>query len=48
MGSVVARQHRMPMRVAVSTSLSGPSRSISCAYTVLTELIVASSSVRLP
>src|SRR5215831_15553099 len=41
-------QHRIPMRCAVSTTACGDSRSISCAYTVLTEYTVAERKLSVP
>ena len=47
-GSETRWQHRIPIRLATSTTVCAPSSSISCAYTVFTEEIVACSKVRLP
>ena len=47
-GSETRWQQRIPIRLATSTTVCAPSSLISCAYTVLTEEIVACSSVRLP
>jgi hypothetical protein len=47
-GLLTLRQQRSPIRSATSTTVAGRSRSISCAYTVFTDLIVAERSVIVP